>query len=74
MTARSRQQQIKTMAKTKISYEKSLAEIQQILARIANQEIGIDDLEKEVKKARELLEACREKLRSTEKEINGLMK
>ena len=62
------------MAKSKISYEKSLAEIQQILSRIANHDIGIDDLEKEVKKARELLEACQEKLRSTEREINGLMK
>ena len=61
------------MAKAKFSYDKSLVELQEIIEEINSGEIGIDNLEKKVKRARELLKGCQDKLRSTEKEIEKLI-
>ena len=61
------------MAKAKFSYDKSLVELQEIIEEINSGEIGIDNLEKKVKRARELLKGCQDKLRATEKEIEKLI-
>jgi len=60
------------MAKAKFSYDKSYKELQVILADIESGKISIDDLEVKVKKARELIKLCQEKLRATEKEIEKM--
>jgi len=60
------------MPKAKFSYDKSYKELQSILEDIENGEIGIDALETKVKKARELIALCQEKLRATEKEIEKI--
>ncbi len=60
------------MAKAKFSYDKSYKELQSILSDIENGEISIDDLDTKVKKARELIKLCQEKLRATEKEIEKI--
>ena len=61
------------MAKAKFSYDKSLVELQNIIDEINSGDIGIDNLEKKVKRARELLKGCQDKLRATEKEIEKLI-
>ena len=61
------------MAKAKFSYDKSLTELQEIIDEINSGNIGIDNLEKKVKRARELLKGCQDKLRATEKEIEKLI-
>lgn len=61
------------MAKAKFSYEKSYAEIQEIIEAINSGEIGIDELQEKVKRARTLLEGCQAKLRATEKEIEKII-
>ncbi len=61
------------MAKSKFSYEKSFTELQKIIEEISSGETGIDELQEKVKRARELLEACQEKLRATEKEIEKIV-
>lgn len=61
------------MAKAKFSYEKSYQELQQIIEAINSGEIGIDVLEGKVKRARVLLEACQNKLRATEREIEKII-
>ncbi len=61
------------MAKAKFSYDKSLKELQSIIEEINSGEIGIDQLQVRVKKAKELLKACQDKLRATEKEIEKLV-
>ena len=60
------------MAKAKFSYDKSYKELQGILADIESGKVSIDNLETKVKKARELINLCQEKLRATEKEIEKI--
>lgn len=53
----------------KLSYEEALAEIQEILTDLQNEQTGIDDLAAKSKRASELVAYCREKLRGIEGEI-----
>jgi len=58
------------MAKT--SYQKAYDELQQIVSNLQNDEIGLDDLSKSVKRAGVLIQSCKEKLRNVEIEIDQL--
>ena len=57
----------------KFNYEKAKAELEEILEELERGETGVDTLAKHVKRASELIKLCREKLRSTEKEVEGLL-
>jgi len=58
------------MAKAK-SYEKAYTELQTIIKNLQNEEIGLDDLAKEIKKGSELIKVCREKLKNIEIDIES---
>ncbi|MBK9639118.1 MAG: exodeoxyribonuclease VII small subunit [Bacteroidetes bacterium] len=58
----------------KFNYEKAKAELEKILEELEQGETGIDALAKHVKRAGELIRQCKEKLRSTESEVSGLLK
>jgi len=60
------------MAKAKFSYDKSYKELNAILEVIESGEVSIDTLQAKVKRAREIISLCQEKLRTTEKEIEQL--
>lgn len=62
------------MAAKKFSYDDSLKELEVILEELNQGKIGIDKLQDKVKRAKELLEKCRSKLRTTEQEIDELLK
>ncbi len=53
----------------KNSYTKAYTELQSIVNKMQNEEIGLDELGKEVKRAAELIKMCKDKLRDVEKEI-----
>lgn len=55
------------------SYAEALAEIEKILARLGGDNPDIDTLAADVKRATELIKACRERLRKTEEEINAIL-
>lgn len=55
------------------SYAEAMAEIELILARLSEENTGIDTLAEDVKKATELINSCREKLRKTEEEVNKML-
>lgn len=59
---------------SKLSYEKAVAELQQIINELQEEMVSMDDLSAKVKRAAELIQWCREKLRSTGEEIEGLFK
>ncbi len=61
------------MAKKSFSYDESMTEVQNILLKITDQQIGIDELEAQVKRAKELLSLCQAKLRQTEDGLNSLL-
>ena len=61
-----------TKQKSKFTYESALLELQQIVADLQEEAIGMDDLSEKVNRAAELLQFCREKLRETEGKVQGL--
>ena len=65
------------MAKTKepaqLSYEQALSELKKIAESIENESVSIDELADKVKRASELVEYCKEKLRNTEAELDKVI-
>jgi exodeoxyribonuclease VII small subunit len=55
-----------------LSYEIALQELQKITQDLQEGQIPIDDLAGKLQRAAELIRFCREKLRQTESEIQGL--
>lgn len=62
------------MTKKKLSYKEAIQEVEEILQQIENEELDVDELSEKVKKAATLLKWCREKLRSTEEEVDSILK
>ena len=61
------------MAKKEISYTKSIKELEEILGRIENNDLDVDVLTQEIKKASELIKSCKEKLYKTDEEIKKIL-
>lgn len=53
-----------------VTYKEAMAQLEQIVHKIENEEPDVDELSAMVKKASELMQFCRKKLKSTEEEIN----
>ena len=56
-----------------IKYEEALKNIEDLVELLENKEVSIEELTGKVKKGKELIEYCREKLNSTEKEIEKII-
>jgi exodeoxyribonuclease VII small subunit len=61
------------MTTKKISYQEAYDELQLILSQIENDELDVDELTKNVKKASELIKFCKNKLFETETEIEKII-
>ena len=57
------------MAKKKLTYTEAVAEIEQILARLRGEQIDVDTLASEVKRAAELIAQCKAQLTDVEKAV-----
>ena len=57
----------------KISYTEAIRELEAIVTEIEEGEITIDTLSEKVKRASELIRICREKLSSTEEDVNKIL-
>ncbi|MBK7442860.1 MAG: exodeoxyribonuclease VII small subunit [Bacteroidetes bacterium] len=57
-----------------LTYEAAYAELKQIAAEIENESVSVDVLAEKVKRASELIAFCQTKLRSTEQEVNNIIK
>jgi|LakMenE01Jun11ns_1017448.scaffolds.fasta_scaffold9397656_1 exodeoxyribonuclease VII small subunit len=55
------------------SYEAALNELQEILGKIENQAISLDELTEQTKKARMLIEYCRNRLRQIDTDTEQLL-
>ena len=55
------------------TYEAAILELQQMVDQLQNNEISIDDLEKQTQRAADLIRFCREKLRTTEGSLADMM-
>ncbi len=61
------------MEQKKLSYDEATAEIEATLTKFRNNEVSIDELSAEVKRATELITLCREKLTSAEAELKRIL-
>jgi len=61
------------MAKKAVTYNEAIAEIEDILEQMENEEMDVDELSAKVKKVSELLKICRKKLTQTEEEVEKIL-
>lgn len=61
------------MSKKYTSYSEAIQEIETIIRKIESEELDVDELTIKVSRAIELLKLCREKLFTTEAEVNKLL-
>lgn len=57
-----------------MTYEKAYEELEGIMQQLQEDRISVDDLTVKVKRAAELISFCSEMLRSTETEVNKIVK
>lgn len=62
------------MTSKTISYKEAVAEIEDILEEIENEELDVDDLTEKVKRVSSLIKLCKEKLHNTEQEVEKILK
>lgn len=62
------------MATRKISYSDAMAEIEDILEKIENEELDVDELAEKVKRVSVLLKTCKDKLTKTNDQVEQILK
>ena len=62
------------MAKKKQTYQQAVEEIEKILVQIENDELDVDAISVKVKRVSELLRFCKSQLKSTEDEVDNILK
>ena len=63
----------KIMAKDEMKYEQAVRELEQIVERMENDELDIDQLSEQLKRAKTLVKLCKDKLTKTDEEIKKLL-
>lgn len=61
------------MANKEKKYEECIRQLEDIVSRLENDEMGIDELTTELKKAQQLIKLCRDKLTKTDEEIKKIL-
>lgn len=62
------------MAKKEFSFNEAVVKIEEILRKIESGDLDVDKLSEDVKLASELIRQCQNKLKTTEDEINSILK
>ena len=57
-----------------INYEEALSQLEDIVSKMENEELDIDELTTELKQAQKLVKLCKDKLTKTDKEIKTILK
>lgn len=61
------------MAKKELTYAEAMAEVERILARFRDEEMDVDSLAAEVKRATQLIAGCKARLRKAEEEVSKIL-
>lgn len=61
------------MVRKDLKYEEAMATLEQIVARMENNELDLDTMSEELKKAQQLIKLCKDKLTKTDREIRKLL-
>lgn len=62
------------MEKKKITYKQAIEEVEQILERFNGEQMDVDELGAQVKRAADLIRLCKEKLRKAEQDVAEALK
>lgn len=57
-----------------LKYTEAFDELQQIVSDLEDGEISVDELSLKIKRASELIKICKQKLVSTEEDVNRILK
>ena len=61
------------MEKKEMKYEEALRQLEDIVEKMENDELDIDQLSDQLKRAKELVKLCKDKLTKTDEEIKKLL-
>lgn len=56
-----------------MNYEESLQQLETIVRKMENNELGIDELSEQLKSALQIIKQCKEKLNKTDSEIKKIL-
>ena len=56
-----------------MKYEAAMAELHTIVSKMENDELDIDQLSEQLKRAQELIKLCKDKLTKTDEEIKKIL-
>ena len=59
--------------KEDVKYEAAMAELQSIVRKMENDELDIDQMAEQLKRAQELIKLCKDKLTKTDAEIKKIL-
>jgi len=62
------------MKDEKMTYKEAVSEIDDILGKIENEELDVDELSQRVKRISQLIKFCQDKLHKTETEVEDILK
>ena len=62
------------MAAKKVSYNEAMTEVEEILEKIENEELDVDELAEKVKRVSTLLKICKDKLHKTNEQVEQVLK
>ncbi|SHE76258.1 Exodeoxyribonuclease VII small subunit [Mariniphaga anaerophila] len=62
------------MATKKVTYSEAISEIEEILEKIENEELDVDELAEKVKRVSTLLKICKDKLLKTNEQVEQILK
>lgn len=62
------------MEENKLSYKNAMAEIEDIVAKLEDNQLDVDELSGKVKRVSELIAYCKAKLHETEEEVEKILK
>ncbi len=60
--------------KKMVTYNEAMAEVEDILEKIENEELDVDDLAEKVKRVSVLLKICKDKLLKTNEQVEQILK
>ena len=61
------------MKQEEMKYEQAFAEVQAIVRRMENNELDIDQLSEQLRRAQQLIKFCKDKLTKTDEEIKKIL-
>ena len=59
--------------KEELKYEAAMAELQSIVRKMENNELDIDQMAEQLKRAQQLIKLCKDKLTKTDEEIKKML-